>query len=247
MNNTEEAAKQWKQFALECIDIEVFKKKFHLRPTSSGVTIVSTLDEKPMRGIHCAKTKVNEMLKRLDALITSDNNLMDELEKLGFQNRKKSEEEIAEEKYQAQMIVGMSDNEALKEYLKVEKLIFIASEFILLHDSNGKSSRDRIDIVGYDGKERLFFFELKHPDNTKDDALKQVKRYVDTYSEEKNKKDMLSVLEKYPINSINLNNIVIEGYAVYGYKKIKKLEEYQFKGGIVTFIPPKGSGQEGSL
>ena len=242
INNTKIAQEQWNQFALECDDIDIFKKKFHLRPTIKGVTIVSTLDEKSMRGILCAKTKVKETLKRIYELTINDNNLMDELEKLGFQKRKRDKEKIDEEKYQAQMIVGMSGNEALKEYLKVEKLIFIASEFIL-HDSNVKSKRERIDIVGFDGINRLFFFELKHPDNTKDNALEQVKRYVDKYSEEKNKKDMLSVLEIYPINSISSNDIVIEGYAVYGYSEISKFEECQYKGGLVRFIPQKRGGK----
>lgn len=233
-NNTKIAAEQWNQFALEYADIDIFKKKIHLRPTSNGVTIVSTLDEKPMRGIHCAKTKVKETLKRINGLLISDKNLMDEFTKLGFQN-KKIPNVLAEEKYQAQMIAGMSENAALKKYLGVENLIFIASEFVLLHDSNESNDKariDRVDIIGYDGKKRLFFFELKHPLNGDVHAVEQVERYVKVYSEEKNKKDMLNVLKEYPINSVNSvnqNDIAIEGYVIWGYNELIEYEEWQTK------------------
>jgi hypothetical protein len=234
-DNAETVRKQWNDFAWKCKDIDSFKRRFHLRPTKRGVTIISTLENMPMRGFHCAKTKVLYNLKKLDGLMEEGNNLEVELGKLGFSDRGKFKDKIREEDFQAKMIAGMSENVALKNELKVEDLIFIASEFIL-HEGKDTSSGDKIDIVAFDGKNRLFFFELKDPNNKRDNPEEQVKRYIKLYGGDK-RKDMLTVLKKYPINSVATDDIVIEGYAVYGYgEEITNFKEYEIgKAGRIDF------------
>lgn len=238
IENASKAGNQWDQFAKVCTDINSFKKKFHLRPTHSGVTIISTIEEKPMRGIKCGKTKVEDRLRKLAKAIELGDT-KNQMELLGFQNRKISKQKKAEEVYQARMIAGMAENQSLKDYLKVDQLTFIASEFIL-HDSYDKSDRLRVDIIGFgskSGKNRLFFFELKEPCNTKDDPVAQVQRYIDIYRGEKSK-PMLEVLKKYPINAVTSDDVDIEGYAVYGYGSKIDLNESKMlstQTGVIKF------------
>lgn len=46
-------------------EIDDFKKHFHLRPTGSYITIVSTLDCLPMRGVSVTKTKMKDVLNKI--------------------------------------------------------------------------------------------------------------------------------------------------------------------------------------
>lgn len=242
LKNTIEASRQWSEFEKECKDIDLFKKYFHLRPTGSGVTIVSTLESRPMRGKKVGRTVVKKWLEELYNLMMSNRSQgekEDMLTQLGFQIRKKSSTQKYEETHQAKMIAEMTINQSLKDYLGVDDIIFIASEFIL-HDDNDTSDRERIDIIGYDGKNRIFFFELKAPENETDDPVEQVKRYIKKYGGIK-RKDMLSVLKDYPINSIVKDDVVIEGYAVYGYGDevnivSSKKADNEDKVGIIKFI-----------
>lgn len=241
IENALKAKEQWKKFAEQHKEVEEFKKKFHLRPTKSGVTIVSTIQEKPMRGKKVGRTVVKKWLDELYNLTMSNKSQeekMHALTQLNFQEKTKSSNKRKEEFYQAEMIEKMSDNQSLKDFLEVDELIFIASEFIL-YDKSEISNRERIDIIGYDGKSKLIFFELKTPDSN-DKPIEQLKKYIDNYGGEKLGK-MLKVLEEYPINSVDSKNIVIEGCAIYGYgEKInlneskKKVEEY--KGNIIREI-----------
>jgi uncharacterized DUF497 family protein len=244
LENTKEAKKQWEEFSKICKDINDFKKKFHLRPTKKGVTIVSTLEKKPMRGRLVGKTVVKEWLEQLYAVTISTKSQEEKLkilQELKFDDRKQSSNsnEKNEEFYQAKMIAEMSENQTLKDFLKVDELIFIASEFILHHQLD-ESKRERIDIIGYDGKNRIFFFELKDPEDPKGDPVSQVKRYVEIYGGVK-LKEMLEILNEYPINSVCTKDIVIEGYAVYGYSQIVNVnasKEFKDKDnvGIINFI-----------
>lgn len=225
LENTKEASKQWNEFAKECKDIKTFQRTFHLRPTKDKVTIVSTLEAKPMRGKKVGKTTVKRWLSELYNI--SYSKLSDEekslrLTELDFEDRKESSKD-AEEVFQAKMISDMSKNQSLKNFLKVDQLIFIASEFIL-HDREDQSKRERIDIIGYDGRDRLFFFELKKPSNKKDNPVTQVKRYVEVYTKEKGE-EMKRVLREYPIHSVNSDHLRVEGYAVYGYGETVDLEK----------------------
>ncbi|HYE09727.1 MAG TPA: hypothetical protein VEF53_06065 [Patescibacteria group bacterium] len=90
LSNTIKAKESWKLFETKVKDIEDFKKSFHLRPTSKDITIVSTIDTKPMRDIHCAKTKLVETLEKLHKLMKDEQLSRDELTKLGFQDKRKN-------------------------------------------------------------------------------------------------------------------------------------------------------------
>lgn len=230
LENTKIAKEQWEMFAKDCDNINDFRKDFHLRPTSSGVTIVSSLKEKPMRGIKVGKTVVKKKLGEIYEIIKLQEKL-ELLTQMKFQDRINTSAHKKEEDYQAEMISKMMDNESLKKALNVEKLIFITSEFIL-HDSGDKSEKNRIDIIAYDGANRLFFFELKEPNNTKDDGYSQVKRYLKVYGEGEKKKQMLEILANYPGCSIKLDNLKIEGYVIVGYSK-KIIENSEI--GIIKF------------
>lgn len=214
MTNTRTAADQWNEFAAECEDVEAFKKAFHLRPTKKGVTVVSTLKDKPMRGVSKDEKKLAQFLRELyneELHLTSEGDpnkvkKIDSLTKKGFKEK--------EESYQAKMIKAMSGDSALKSFLKVESLTFIASEFIV---ENDRKKLDRPDIIAYDGLGKVFFFELKTPDN---------KKYLDNHVQIKNslhkygvvKKDhTIAVLSNYPINSIKTGDVKFHGYVVYGY------------------------------
>lgn len=241
IENAQEAKEQWEMFTEQHKEIDEFKKKFHLRPTKSGITIVSTLQEKPMRGKKVGKTVVKKWLDELYSLTMSNKSQEEKLHaltQLNFQEKTKSSSEKKEESYQAEMIEKMSDNQSLKDFLEVDELIFIASEFIL-YDKSEISNRERIDIIGYDGIDRLIFFELKTPDSN-DKPIEQLKKYIDKYGGEKLGK-MLKVLKEYPINSVKLKDIVIEGCAVYGYGEKVNINESkqdveEYKGSIIREI-----------
>ena len=136
VENTKTASEQWDKFAAQCEDIETFKKAFHLRPTSKKVTIVCTLEPKPMRGAYSAKTKVAQFLKglyeeELHTICKKGNTNKDYLNLLTlkkFEDRKIPKEKKAEEKYQAAMINSMAENKDLKSFLNVNELFFVASE-----------------------------------------------------------------------------------------------------------------------
>lgn len=226
LENTKEAKKQWEEFARTHEHVDDFKKRFHLRPTGSGVTIVTTIPEKPMRGKKVGKTTVMKCLDKLYSITMSNMAEIKKLElltQLQFEERKQDSSKKREEFYQAKMIAEMAENQSLKDFLKVDELIFIASEFIL-HDQSDKSNRERIDIIGYDGKNRLFFFELKDPINPKGDPLEQVSKYVDKYGGAK-REEVLELLGEYPIHAVSSNDITIEGCAVYGYGEKVNLSE----------------------
>jgi len=218
LENSIKASNQWDEFIENCDDVEYFKKMFHLRPTASknqSVTIVSSLEGKPMRGRRVGKTAVKKWLKAIYQVMMSDKPMEEKLQYLtqnDFTYRAKKSNKEREEIYQAKMIAGMSENKLLKSFLKVDKLIFIASEFILKEKSEEEGVR--IDIIGFDGQYRLFFFELKTYEST-DDAEGQTKKQIAYYQERQ--QDMLKVLQHYPISAITTDKIVIEGYAVIGY------------------------------
>ncbi|HYE09726.1 MAG TPA: hypothetical protein VEF53_06060 [Patescibacteria group bacterium] len=122
----------------------------------------------------------------------------------------------------------MNNNKELKKYLNVEKLIFIASEFII-HESKDKDPRKRIDVIAFDGIDTVIFFEMKTPQNEEDDPLSQVSEYIERYG--KNGKygvEAKQILMEYPINGVTTANYKIKGYAVYGYgEKINQLKSTQ--------------------
>ena len=241
VENSQEAKKQWEEFQEQCKDVDEFKKKFHLRPTKRGITIVSTLQEKPMRGKKVGRTVVKKWINELYDLTMSNKSQVEKLQvltQLGFQEKTEGSSVKKEESYQAEMIAKMSCNQTLKDFLEVDELIFIASEFII-HDKSDTSNRERIDIIGYDRRDKLIFFELKMPDSN-DKPIEQLKKYIDKYGGEK-LEEMLKILKEYPINSVDSKDIVIEGCAVYGYGEkvnvnVSKKEIEEYKGSIIREI-----------
>jgi len=109
-----------------------------------------------------------------------------------------------------------------------------------LHPKCDKSKRQKVDIIGYDGRGKVFFFELKTPGNINDKPEEQLTRYLDRYGIEK-REETIAVLSNYPISSIKTEDIEFHGYAVYGYseeldatnsKPFKSIEEQ----GVIRFF-----------
>ena len=167
---------------------KVLKKYFHLRPTNSGITIVSTLPFAPMRGCTGIKTKtklqnkLKDIFNKLPILVGMDEKMAMEAIKdpeLGFKLRE--EGYTKEESIQAIMINTMSNDTNLKEVLGAhDKIRFVASELIISREDDG----GRIDIVGYDGKD-IYFFELKKERTTK---VNQLSKYIEYYKKMKTTK-----------------------------------------------------------
>ncbi len=188
--------------SLSKIDVNELKKYFHLRPTNSGITIVSTLPFAPMRGFivtskEALEAKLKEILLKVDKLYSQDEAIVKAtMKELGFKSRQ-TDSNLLEEKCQARMINSMSADKFLKEKLNTkENIQFIASEFIF------EQGKHKVDIIGFDGND-LFLFELKKGRTTKVD---QVTKYVDYYSTEEKGDILKSILKVYPCNSIQKFN-----------------------------------------
>ena len=162
-----------------------FNKYFHLRPTSSGVTVVSILPYAPMRGVVCTIDNLDNLLeklhkgiKRLTGRSTADAEKF--LESVGFKKRDK-EGAALEEHTQASFIRGMILGQS--NYEGVE---FVASELALCREK-------RFDIVGIKG-ETLYIFELKKGRTFS--AISQANEYAELVKDNKTFFD--AVLETYP-------------------------------------------------
>ena len=111
---------------------------FHLRPTNSGVTIISTLNSYEMRGTTGIKEKerlsfILEKINRNYEVLTSLNEKKKNkaMEDLGFPQRKKIKDRNLEEKIQATMINTMGRDRNLKGKLgSRNNILFVASELI---------------------------------------------------------------------------------------------------------------------
>lgn len=170
----------------------IFTKYFHLRPTSNGITIVSTLPEAPMRGIFAKNAdelmnKLENIGASLSKLVSDDSKkVCESLESLGF--KKRSTKSILEEDAQAAFIRGMISNESTYEGIQ-----FVASELNL-------EDKMRFDIVGFHLESRtLYLFELKKGRTT--DAARQVSDYCKHVEEYK--ESFLNVFSTYPNLSFN--------------------------------------------
>ena len=195
-----------------------FVKWFHLRAGSSNVTVVTTHLDRPMRGIHIGKTKIGNTIEFLAKCIGDDSKTIDwdrikkeykerKEFKTGFQNR--------EFPYQAKMINGLSRNHELKKLLNVHDLYFTASEVIF---SRGTNERKKVDIIAHDGAGKVFFFEMKAPENKLDDPVRQVKKYIKVYGKKGTVKNEIfeEMMANYPQNPItNIKEYI--GYGVIGY------------------------------
>ncbi|MFH1983781.1 MAG: hypothetical protein ABIL58_18225 [Pseudomonadota bacterium] len=190
-------------------------KYFHLRPTNSGITIVSTIPFFPMRGIAGIRSKdslldkLNDIYKNMNQISSVDIEVVTEkMKEIGFTKREGKKAVNIEEDIQALMIRSMSNDENLRIKLSAANRIkFVASELIF------EKGKNRVDVVGFDGI-NLYLFELKKGRTTKVD---QVRRYVDYYSESKNLIRLKELLKFYPINPVDrfdgIKGIMVMQYA----------------------------------
>ncbi|MBR2894879.1 MAG: hypothetical protein IKC03_04370 [Oscillospiraceae bacterium] len=181
------AQKTFAQFLNQSSQADLFKKYFHLRPTSDGITIVSTLPDAPMRGVYTKDSAdLMQKLSSIDAVLNklvSENRkqILDTLEELGFKRR--STKSILEEDAQATFIRGMISNEPSYQGIQ-----FIASELTLEQGM-------RFDVVGYRAcDDTLYLFELKKGRTTS--AAEQVSKYCEHIR--KNKSDFEKIFSSYP-------------------------------------------------
>jgi hypothetical protein len=207
-----------------------FAKLFHLRPCSKDITIVTTHPCRPMRGITVCGSKLKNALAFIASCIGDDGKTVDwaALEKRyntgkgfvkGFTNR--------EFPHQANMINHMCDNKELKKLLGVQNLYFTASEVIFSRGLLGQ--KKKIDVVGHDDAGKVFFFEMKAPENERDNPIEQVQSYLELYGKNGGKKGAKNeVFEKmmanYPQNPITRINEYI-GYGIVGYSENIVLEK----------------------
>jgi hypothetical protein len=225
IRNAESAKKTWGEFTSKNPDRK-FDRYFHLRPTSRRVTIVTTHETRPMRGVESAITELYDALCVVNDAISGDSVDWDTIKsklrgkefEIGGVGKEKNEEN--EFRLQARMINGMRGNAELKTKLGVGDLRFAASEMIL-REKDVKGGK-KIDIVGHDGMGSVFFFELKTPGNMKDAPKAQVEKYLDRYGKGGFGNEAFENLMKtYPMYSIpSLEKYF--SYAVVGYgEKIK--------------------------
>jgi hypothetical protein len=195
---------------------------FHLRPTSSGVTLMSTHPDKLFRGIEkIASSRGAEMLEIAANSVNKNKTDWDSVvykkktgEVSGFKVRSQASLDKKEEKenvIQAWMINELvKGNTELCKRFNADRLYFLGSEVILQEGTT--SGGQKIDIVAHDGKGRILFLELKNIDN-EEDGVEQVKGYLNTYSKNK---DFMEFLLNYPcLPPVNLVKSY-EGWAVRG-------------------------------
>jgi len=203
--NANAAKDVWKDFSHDNKLCECF----HLRPTASAITVISTLPYAPMRGISVKPDKLKDVLIKIagktDVLLGVDaEKSLAFMDQWGFKNREsknKKSDGFVEENAQAFFIQGM----ILKQEM-YENIDFVASELILADKSS------RFDIVGYkDGT--LYIFEMKK-DRTLA-GLTQTAGYANLIKD--NKKLFLEVLKNYPHcpvdNFENITAIAVMRYA----------------------------------
>lgn len=215
-------------------------KYFHLRPTNSGFTIVTTLSGYEMRGR--SETSKEGLIKALEeisdkyrVLVSIDEKKRKKAMKdLGFKKRVKrgiGHGIDLEEVIQATMINTMSDDHNLAKALGVQKVEFIASEVIL--------KKGRVDIIGFDrGAKILYLFELKKGRTLK---VEQALNYVKHYESKEVRGELENLLQVYPINAVDeinkIKGVMVMKYA--GNSDCSKWEEIKEKTGIdILFYEP---------
>lgn len=184
IKNAKVASKMWDEFLISINDAETFKECFHLRPTSKGITVVSTLPYAPMRGTEETEngvlTTLNDLHENLPELLNDDQEAsLATLNQIGF--KKRSNSNALEENMQAQLIQGLIKNEPVYNSIQ-----FVASEFNL-------EKWHRFDVVGIKNK-TIYIFELKKERTTL--APSQLRGYINHFNT--HKKSFESVLNVYP-------------------------------------------------
>ena len=190
------ATKVWNKFDVNK-QMEL-SKYFRIRPTNSGITLVSILSEAPMRGRTkiCTENKLEDILKNiLDniSILSSDDG--DTIKRfltqcLTMKDRKNPNPEL-EECVQAAMIRAMDCHPDLIRIYNA-KVTYVASEFIF------DKGKNKIDIIGInEATKNLIFFELKKERKKYSDQLQD---YITYYK--KNRNILSNILKEYPINSV---------------------------------------------
>lgn len=190
-----DAKEVFEEFLKTSPQANLFRKYFHLRPTSSGVTIVSTLPDAPMRGISTTskddlKDKLSKIHTVLNKLVSDDYKLRREtLSSLGFKNR--GTQTWREEDAQAAFIRGMITEDPVYEGIQ-----FVASELCL-------EQGNRFDVVGLKNN-TLYLFELKRDRTTI--VADQAQRYYNHVNDHRSDFDM--VLSVYPnLANVHFDNV----------------------------------------
>jgi hypothetical protein len=204
IDNARTASEAWAK--LSKADQKKLKRYFHLRPTQSGITIVSTMSFLPMRGLTVKPGQIDEalnfLIKNFNKYTQVDQDkakeiLINQGSKFYFKSR--SGVSVLEENIQALMINTMSEDKNLSRALNLRNNIqFIASELRF------EMKAQRIDIVGYDSED-LYIFELKKARTSK---ISQLQSYIDYYNDPKIREFLTEVLKNYPIYPVKgFNNI----------------------------------------
>lgn len=224
IDNAKIAQSVWDSFAKNKSNRRI-QRFFHLRPTNSGITIVTTLDGYEMRGIvkHSGEELANALSEIADyyPILVSLNDIKknEKMKNLGFPKRERTLDSALEEFIQATMIDTMSEDSGLAKVLGVQNMQFITSELIF------EKGHHRVDIVGFDGID-LYFFELKRGRTLK---IAQVSDYVKYYSEAKNNITLKELLETYPINPIkhfqSIKGVMVMKYAENSESRYKWVDE----------------------
>ena len=204
---------------------------FHLRPTNSGVTIVTTLDGYEMRGRIEKNSEgligaLNDIADKYKILVSlNDEKRKEAMGKLNFAKRRRrgaAKGFPLEEVVQATMINTMSDDYNLAKALNAQKVEFVASEVIL------KKGNHRVDIVGFDRTTKiLYLFELKK-DRTR--KVEQVMDYVQHYERKEIREELGNLLKAYTINVVDeikkIRGVMVMKHAENsGLEKWRKLKE----------------------
>lgn len=189
IQNAKIASRVWSEFLIPMDDVGMFKECFHLRPTSKGVTIVSTLPYAPMRGAEATGNNVLKLLydlhENLPCLLHDDQEAsLATLSQLGF--KKRSNSNALEENMQASFIQGLIKQEPVYDGIQ-----FVASEFTL-------EQGHRFDVVGVKEKV-IYIFELKKERTTR--APSQLRGYINHFNT--HKKSFEAVLNVYPGTTID--------------------------------------------
>ena len=195
-------------------------KWFHIRPTATGVTLVSTHQDRMMRGIQgVAISKLGQLLATAASAVSDDGgidwdtityNKQCFIKRTTESKKRKNEKEF---RHQAQFINEIINNsKVFSDELHVAELFFLGSEVIFQLETT--SDGQRIDVVAHDGNGKVLFFEFKSSDNAGDNPHEQVVGYIKKY---RNNEDFQELLRQYPaIHTLDAESIVFEGWVVRG-------------------------------
>ena len=213
----------------ECSKYPTGVPYFHLRPTTGGITLVTTHPSKAMRGI--SKIAISRCIEMLDLAANSVNDNSLKWESIKYTPKsnndrtfpERSESSLASKKEKEFLIQAwlineiVNENKALNEkFNNVPNLFFLGSE-IIWQEENQKGGK-RIDIVAHDGKGKVLFIELKDK-SSKDEPSEQVSGYIKTYDCDEFKEFLKCYPSLPPIKKIDS----FEGWVVIGdHKDIDK-------------------------